>query len=661
MIRVLKWAGIGIGGILLLGVTAALILPSVVNLERYRVLLASRVGKALGREVTLGGLRVSLWGGIGAEARGIQVAQAQGFGSEPFLAADALRVRLQLLPLFRGHMKVSTAILERPRIRLTHARDGRWSVDDLLKAPAAPAPVRSSADVPRSGKAPLFGGLLLSEVAVRDGEITLFDEAGSKAITLGLTDLDLGLRQASPSGPIDFQSRAQIAGSGAGRFEVSGRISPGEPDGPVVEATFGLRDVETAPWQGLLGDGGIALSGPLSAEVKLSGPLAKVVFSGTLDLKAVAVQAWDAFQKATGDEAAVRFEGRREERGVTLSKLLVTVKDVAVDGSLRIPDLRAPQVTFDATSAMVDLDRLLAPPKAKAAWLGPAPAAAAPPLRQSPSAPGGSGPAAGMAGKAPESGLTAQGRIKIGDLRYQGLLWSAVTIDVRYRGGRLELPDVQADFMNGRLAAKGEVDLRPKTPRVALTSRLTDVATEPVVKALARGSWSLKGVFNGESTLSFTGFSIPAILGSASGSGSVLLKDGRLTDYKPLDRLTEVIGPFLAAQGTPVRLNEFELVAGHYTLDKGVLRTKDLTLTKPEGTVTAGGSLALLDSSLDFDVVAKLGRNTVEAKVTGTTSEPIVVPKLGKFQRRIETEMEKILPGEQGKGLKELFRGLFGK
>jgi hypothetical protein len=73
------------------------------------------------------------------------------------------------------------------------------------------------------------------------------------------------------------------------------------------------------------------------------------------------------------------------------------------------------------------------------------------------------------------------------------------------------------------------------------------------------------------------------------------------------------------------------------------------------------GSLGLLDSSLDFDVVAKLGRSTLEAKVTGTTSQPIVVPKLARLQRKIETELDKALPGEQGKSLKDLFKGLFGK
>jgi hypothetical protein len=224
------------------------------------------------------------------------------------------------------------------------------------------------------------------------------------------------------------------------------------------------------------------------------------------------------------------------------------------------------------------------------------------------------------------------------------------------------LPDVQANLANGKIRANGEVDLRPKLPRIALTSTLDRLATEPLVKALALGSWTLQSTLSFDGKMGFTGLSKPEILGSASGDGSVLLKDGHVSGYKPLDRLSEVIGPFLMSQGTPVRLNEFQQLTGHYTLDKGMLRTKDLTLTKAEGTVTAAGTLGLVDSSLNFDVVAKLGRNTIEAKVTGTTSQPIVVPKLGRLQQqKIENEIEKAVPGEQGKNLKDLFKGLFGK
>jgi hypothetical protein len=217
--------------------------------------------------------------------------------------------------------------------------------------------------------------------------------------------------------------------------------------------------------------------------------------------------------------------------------------------------------------------------------------------------------------------------------------------------------------MNGKVIARGEVDLRPKTPQISLTSRVENVATEPLTQAMVPGSWTLRSTLNFDSAVSFVGFATPEILGSAAGGGSLLVKDGRLTGYKPLERLSEVISPVLASQGIRVRLNDFEQVTGHYTLDKGVLRTKDLTLINAEGTLTAVGSLGLLDSTLDFDVVAKLGRTTVEAKVTGTTSQPIVVPKLGRLQQRIETELDKALPDQQGKNkkLKDLLKGLFGR
>ena len=496
----------------------------------------------------------------------------------------------------------------------------------------------------------MMGGLLLNQVAVKNGEITLLDQARSPGLTLTLTDLDLTVRQANVSDPLEVRSRARIGGVGTGRIESAGKISLADPDVPALDVTVTLRDVEVGPWQALfLTGGGTKLSGPLSLEIKVSGPIPRAAFAGNLNLKPVTIQIGEVFRKAAGEEASLSFEGRREDQGVNLPKVSLLLKDVKVDGSLRIPDLSTPRLTFTATSAKVDLDRVLAKPAAKSAWLAPTVAYAAAPPR----------PAAEARPAGP--GLAAQGRVNIGDLRYQGLTLNAFQADIRYQDGVVQFPDVQANVANGKIRAKGEADFRSKLPWIALTSKLDSLATEPLARALGLGPWTLQSTLAFDGSVNFAGLSKPEVLGSAVGDGSFLLKDGRLTGYKPLDRLSEVIGPILMSQGIRVRLNEFEQVSGHYTLDKGILRTKDLTLTKTEGTVTAAGSLGLLDSSLNFDVTAKLGRTTIEAKVTGTTSQPIVVPKLGWIQRKIETEIEKAVPGEQGKGLKELFKGLFGK
>ncbi|HEX7549179.1 MAG TPA: AsmA family protein, partial [Candidatus Methylomirabilis sp.] len=410
MTRLRKWAGIALIGLVLLAVLAAALLPSLVNLERYRSLLAQRIGRMVDREVTLGALRVSLWQGIGAEATGVQVSQAPGFGPEPFLTAAAMRVRVQFLPLLQGQVKVASAVLDRPRIRLVRAQDGRWSVDDLFKSHPVPPPARPPAEGARPGKAPLLAGFVLSEVSVRSGEIVLMELGQPATVALTLADVDLTLRQENPTEPIDLRLRARLGGVASGQIEATARIVPGDKGGVGLDASTFLKKVEFKTWSAP-GRQGPTLSGPVSGEVRVTGPLARPAFSGTLDLKAAALRIGEAFQKPAGEDARITFQGEREDPGVRFTKLVVVCRDTTVDGTLQIPDLKTPRVTFTATSPRVNLDRLMAPPKQ--AWLFPGEAWAAAREREIP--------------KVRESSLSAQGRLSIGELKYRGLTWGAVS------------------------------------------------------------------------------------------------------------------------------------------------------------------------------------------------------------------------------------------
>ena len=648
MIRLLKWMGIAVGGLALLAVLAVVALPSLVNLDRYRTVLAQRVGRALGREVSFGVLQVSIWGGLGAEAKSIQIGQAPDFGREPLLSAEALRVRVRLLPLLRGQVRVTSAVLERPRVRLIRRPDGRWNVDDLFKAPTPQGPPRVPSEAPRPGKATLFGGLILSEVAVRNGEVTVAEQSGASATGLGFAEVDLTVRQSDTADAIDVRSRGRLIGSVSGRVEAAARVRPADKDGFSVDGTVSFTDVDAADWQALLpsGDNGSLVSGPFSGEVRLTGPLARAAFVGSLNLRRAAVRLGHAFRKPAGEDARITFQGQRENAGLRLTNVTMTVRETTLEGTLHLPDVKRPRITFSAASPRMNLDRLLAVP-AQRAWFRPGLAWAAAPRAE------------GSASAAP--GLSAQGRVSIGELTYQGVTWSGVEADVQYEGGVLRLPDLRASVAEGKLRASGEFDLRPKTPRVTLTSRLEKAATAPLVKALALGPWTLASDLDLDGQWEFSGVAWPEAVGSLVGTGSLQLRNGRLSNYRPLDRLAEVASPVLAAQGVYVRLNEFDQVNGHYTVDKGILRTTDLTLTKPEGTVTAAGTLGLQDSALNFDVVAKFGRATIEAKVTGTTAQPTVVVKLSRLQQRIEKELDKAFPEGQSQGLKDLLKGLFGK
>ncbi len=643
MRRVVLWIGVVCAGSSALFLVAAVVLPLVINLERYRSLVAQRISRALGREVTIGALHLNLWYGLGAEVNGIQIAQAPGFGSDPFVRAEGLRVRVQVLPLFAGQLKIASAVLDRPRIHLVHAADGRWSFEGLLKPSTPPQPVRPPAEAPRPGKASFLAGLALNQVVVRNGEITLV-EAARPALPLTLRNVDCTLRQVAPTDPIGIDLRGDLQGAATGAVEGAARLMLGEREPVGRNATLRLKNVEVKNWGILLPAWQSApISGPMTIEIQAEGPIGRAEVRGSLDFTASTAQVGNAWQKLAGEKAQVTFRGRRIDAGVRLDAWAVDFRDQHLEGTLTIPDLGNPRVTFTVNAAKLDVDRLLVPPQKKAtAWSGTAWAAPPPP------------PPASTA-------ISARGQVGIDALIIRGVTLNKAIGEVRYQSGMLQVPDFQARYQSGVLKGQAEVDLRGKLPRVHLKSSLEHLPTEPLLHGLGYGPWKLRADLVSSSDVEFSGWTGGAVLGSLNGAGQMQLRDGRVTNYLPLERLAEVIGPLLAAQGVRMRLNEFDQASGHYTVANGILRTNDFTVLKPEGTITAAGALGLLDSSLNFDVTMKLARSTVEAKVTGTASHPIIIPKLGRIEQRLEQQLNRGVPEGKRQNLQDLLKNFFGR
>ena len=92
-----------------LAVLGALVLPRLIDPERYRELIEERVSKAVGREVRLGAVAMSVFPGIALRVDGVEIAGLPEEGSDDLLVADSLRVSAALLPLLRGRLEVDAA------------------------------------------------------------------------------------------------------------------------------------------------------------------------------------------------------------------------------------------------------------------------------------------------------------------------------------------------------------------------------------------------------------------------------------------------------------------------------------------------------------------------------------------------------------------------
>src|SRR5579863_6168535 len=163
MKRLLKIVGI-IVGVLILIVIA---LPFLIDANTFRPKLEAEMTEALGRQVKVGNLTLSLFSG-GVEADNISIADDPLFSKSPFVEAKSLRVGVELIPLiFSKTLNVTELTLNQPEISLVKSENGeKWNFSSIGgKNPSAP-----TKNSPASSGNP---NLSVAKLTVTDGRLTV--------------------------------------------------------------------------------------------------------------------------------------------------------------------------------------------------------------------------------------------------------------------------------------------------------------------------------------------------------------------------------------------------------------------------------------------------------------------------------------------------------
>jgi len=660
--RLRRWA-LALGGVLLALAAAATWVPRLLDLERYRGQIARQVGRAIGREVSVGGITASIWG-LGAEAQGIRVAERAGYGTAPFVEAESLRVRVELMPLLHGQVRVATAVLDRPRIHLVRGREGRWNIEDLLPAAGPGAAAQAGRPTPEPQRTPrpaAAGALLVRDLRARGGELRIDDLAGGRGggASLAVRNVRMDVRQGDPADAVSIRIAGEVSGA---TLEATATLAPRggalTVDGRAALKGFNLGDLET-----FLGKG--AAAGPADLAVAAKGVWPGLEVNGDLDLARARLDLGTGARKAPGEDAHLSFAGRLVGEGMDLPKVRVRWRGAAIEGRAAAARLRPLEVTFAADTARLDLDALLAAPAAPQGaepktsggpdLFGAAAAWAAPPRVTA----GAAGTRAAATGG--PSASRAEGTVHAKALRWHGVEAGDVRAALTYRDAILGFRNVTGSVFGGRLAGAGTVDLRGRYPSLAASGRLEEAQLQPLVAALAPGKKvEARGILTAEARITSPALVPGNTLGTLAGSGSLAARDGRVAGYKPLERLGDTLMAFPGgANLLKARLDEFQRLTGTFTLDKGFVRTQDLTLLRPDGQAKAAGSMNLLNTSLDFNVAIRLGKVGLDAKVTGTAADPLVVPTMAHLDKRFEMEFDRALKGgDRSQKVQDLLKNL---
>ena len=295
MKRLLKWIAIVVAVV----IVVILVLPFLIDVNMFRPRIESELTNALGRKVTVGDLKLSLWSGSLA-ADNIAIADDPAFSNQPFVKADALDLGVNLMPLILSKkLEVRDITLTRPQVSLMRTPQGRWNFSTIGSpqagstssgAPAEspqpskekPAPSKSTGNQSQpaskaSAPSPpdktqseqgLEQNLSVGALNIRSGQITVADtNAASKARVY--RNVNVTVKNFSFTSQFPFTLSADLPGGGNAKLDGTG--------GPVNRSDASLTPLQAKISVNQLD---LAKSGFVDAS---SGFAGSVNFSGNIE------------------------------------------------------------------------------------------------------------------------------------------------------------------------------------------------------------------------------------------------------------------------------------------------------------------------------------------------------------------------------------------
>jgi AsmA family len=137
-----------------LAVLLLVLLPPLINLNRYQRRVANSIGESLGRPVHLDKVSLNLLPLPGFTLENFVVDEDPAFGSEPVIRAASVRGTLRISSLWRRQFEFSKISFTEPTsVNLVHMTNGKWNLESILlhaaHIDAAPTAQRRAGPAPR--------------------------------------------------------------------------------------------------------------------------------------------------------------------------------------------------------------------------------------------------------------------------------------------------------------------------------------------------------------------------------------------------------------------------------------------------------------------------------------------------------------------------------
>jgi AsmA protein len=604
-------------------VVILVVAASLLNVNRFRPRIQAEMEKKLGRTVTLGELHLHLIP-FSIKVDGMSIGEAPAFSSQrPFATAKEVYASASLMSLIRGEPQVRDLTLQSPQIELIRNAAGVWNFSTLGSGGASgtstqpagqtqqPArqPQQPAAEAPQSGAQTSQSGgqtqLTLDQLKISDGQLGVTDQRAKSPRSV-YNHIDLTLSNFAPGKQFDIDAAAHFPGQGKELLSFKGKA------GPLATGSAGAT-----PVNGHLTLEQISLAGLNSVAAGTIPPNTDAAVSGTADVSSA--------NEAIACKGSLKLENA-VIRGAKASYPIDTQYDLSLNQKTDQIGIPSATVKMGPTTVLLsgtvdsgvtpsNLNVRLRTNNASIKELSRLASLFGAAVNQNDQVKGSISADLTATGssKAPQ----VQGTLSSSSIQAQDIVLTNVHANGRMNNGVLELAPVTAGIFGGQENGTMTVDTKPAHPQCSVKMRLTGVDANALLSAVSSAKDTLYGSLAADADVNFAVDASTNLARTLNGVLNFDVTNGRLKNINILSELSR-IGKFLnsapvqAASGTA--LHKF---AGTLNITNGVATTNNAVATLDAGSLSANGSMNLVNQGLNMHMTAVLA-NTVSKSVGGT-------------------------------------------
>ena len=603
-----KWIGGALTVLLVLGVTAALLLPMVINPNTFKGEIAQAVHEKTGMTLDIkGDIDWSVFPWVGLNLQNLEIDDPQ---QKPLGTLKRVSVKVKLLPLLSKQLDISTIELNGLTLKMVVDKNGQPNWLPQSKEPGTPAPTSALQTAPAeeqgNGSTPVLANLNVAGIAMTDISVNYRDIPAKQE--LAITDAQLKTGAITFGKPFTLTSSFMVDNKQPAvkaKISLNGTITP-DPE----QASYTIDDLKLSVTpavksdaQTLVVDGRAAAKGSdVNGKVSVE-PVDLATFMQQMNLPLPKLAGGDKVLRRVSLGATFKAD----KNSLTMSDLYAKVDSNELKGTFAITDLKKQAITLNLKGNDVVVDPYMpvaqAAPAAKST---PTPAANKP-------APPASSPANSST---PDDviipvdvikALNVHGKAELASLTVKDFRFDKPDLEIKAANGYAQLSSLNAGFYEGTIKAAAAVDVREsleKSPQISAKADVKSISIPALAKQLSDLE-KVTGQANANVKVVSHGLTRNQLTKGLNGTVDFNIAEGALLGTNFNQMVCGVIARARKERSTKTNWpnqTSFETLQGTVRITEGVARNNDLTAALDQLNLKGDGSVDLVNQIMDYHV-----------------------------------------------------------